>query len=51
MTGELPGARVVMFRGLGHGVPALAPQDFVNAVETFLEEAASGKPPGGSVEV
>ena len=51
MAGELPEARVVLFRGLGHGVPALAPQDFVNVVETFLEDAAAGKPIGGSVVV
>jgi len=51
MTGELPAARVVMFRGLGHGVPALAPHEFVKVVETFLDDAGSGKPVEGIVEV
>jgi len=51
MAGELPAARVVMFRGLGHGVPALAPQDFMSVLETFLEDASSGKTVAGMVEV
>jgi pimeloyl-ACP methyl ester carboxylesterase len=51
MSVELPEARVAMFRELGHGVPARAPQDFASVLVTFLDDADSGKPVGGSIEV
>ncbi|GIW17144.1 MAG: alpha/beta hydrolase [Tepidiforma sp.] len=47
MAGELPDARVVTFRGTGHGVPVLAPQAFAREVLRFFEDVEEGRPVAG----
>ena len=40
---EMRRARLVVIRGAGHSVPGDNPDDFSAAVETFLEDVASGR--------
>ncbi len=47
MTAQLPEARVVTFRGAGHGVPVLDPHGFAREALRFLEDVESGVPVAG----
>lgn len=47
MANELPEARVVTFRGAGHGVPVLDPHGFARETLRFLEDVESGNPVAG----
>lgn len=40
---ELPGARVVVFRGAGHGLPAQRPEQFTDVLFDFLRDVEDGK--------
>jgi pimeloyl-ACP methyl ester carboxylesterase len=41
MAGELPGARVVVFRGAGHGLPSQRPEAFTGVLLDFLADVES----------
>ncbi len=43
MADELPGARVVVFRGAGHGLPAQRPEQFTDVLFDFLRDVEDGK--------
>ncbi len=47
LADAIPGARVVQFRGVGHGVPLLAPQQFTRELLRFFEDVESGRPVAG----
>jgi pimeloyl-ACP methyl ester carboxylesterase len=47
IAGELPEARVVAFRGSGHGVPVHAPHAFARETLRFLEDVEDGRPVAG----
>lgn len=44
---ELPGARVVTFKGTGHGVPALRPDTFIEVLVQFFRDLEEGNPTDG----
>jgi pimeloyl-ACP methyl ester carboxylesterase len=44
MAEELPGARLVVFRDAGHGVPALRPEAFLDTVTGFFRDVEEGRP-------
>ncbi len=48
MAAELPEARVVTFRGTGHGVPVLAPQAFARETLRFLDDVEAGRSVAGA---
>jgi pimeloyl-ACP methyl ester carboxylesterase len=49
MAAELPHARKVTFNETGHGVPAQAPGRFIEALEAFYRDVATGRPVAGEV--
>jgi pimeloyl-ACP methyl ester carboxylesterase len=51
MAAELSAARVVTFRGTGHGVPALQPGAFNDALLDFLRDVEDGEPIPGRFRV
>jgi pimeloyl-ACP methyl ester carboxylesterase len=42
MERELPHARVVVFRGAGHGLPAQRPAPFTDTLMDFLHDVEEG---------
>jgi pimeloyl-ACP methyl ester carboxylesterase len=48
MHDEIPEARLVVFRDTGHGVPALRPEQFLNAVLGFFHDVEDGRPVEGT---
>jgi pimeloyl-ACP methyl ester carboxylesterase len=44
MTAELPGARVLTFRGAGHGLPMVRGPEFARELLDFLETVEAGEP-------
>ncbi|MFN0148566.1 MAG: alpha/beta fold hydrolase [Dehalococcoidia bacterium] len=51
MAAELPTARVVAFRGAGHGLPAVVPQLFTEVLVRFLRDVEDGAAIAGRVRV
>lgn len=51
MAGRIPGARVVTFRDAGHGLPAVAPERFVEVLFAFLHDVERHEPIGGEFAV
>lgn len=51
MAAEVPGARVVTFRGKGHGLPALAPAAFTDTLLAFLADIESGNTIAGDLAI
>jgi pimeloyl-ACP methyl ester carboxylesterase len=51
MARELPGARVAVFSGAGHGLPAERPEAFNEVVLEFLDDVENGRPIAGRIEV
>ena len=47
MASELPGARVAVFEGAGHGLPSQRPDEFTAVLREFLEDVESGAPVAG----
>ncbi|MEP6872055.1 MAG: alpha/beta fold hydrolase [Anaerolineaceae bacterium] len=47
MADQLPAARVVTFRGTGHGIPARAPELFAETVVRFFSDIEEGSPLAG----
>lgn len=48
MASRLPGARVVTFSGVGHGIPSRAPGPFTDTVLRFLSDVEEGHPVAGT---
>lgn len=51
MTEALPRARQVIFKDTGHGVPAIHPHDFSDALVRFFEDLQEGNPVAQQVTV
>lgn len=51
MARELPAARVVTFRGAGHGLPAQRPDQFNAVLRDFLRDVEDGRPVEGRFTV
>ena len=51
MAAELPAARVVAFRGAGHGLPAISPQLFTEVLVRFLRDVEDGAAIAGRTRV
>lgn len=48
---EMPGARFVLFKECGHGVPSLRPEAFLQVLTGFLHDVEDGRPLAGTVSV
>lgn len=48
---EMPGARFVLFKECGHGVPSLRPEAFLQVLTGFLHDVEDGRPLAGSTSV
>lgn len=51
MADRLPGARQVVFRDTGHGVPSRRPREFADALRRFFEDIQDGRPVARQVTV
>ncbi len=51
MARELPGARVVTFKGAGHGLPAVRPEQFTETLLRFLRDVEDGVAVWGRMSV
>lgn len=51
MAAAVPGARLVTFRGKGHGLPTLAPEAFTDTLLRFLADIESGNSTAGSLAI
>lgn len=48
MTAELPAARILTFRGAGHGLPMVCGPEFARELVDFLEAVEAGEPVTGT---
>lgn len=47
MARELPGARNVLFKGTGHGIPSLRPESYAREVLQFFDDMEDDRPVAG----
>jgi pimeloyl-ACP methyl ester carboxylesterase len=47
MVRELPGARYLTFKGVGHGIPALQPEAYAREVLRFFDDVEEGREVAG----
>ncbi|MDZ7727791.1 MAG: alpha/beta hydrolase [Dehalococcoidia bacterium] len=51
MADRLPGARQVVFRDTGHGIPSRRPREFADALRRFFDDIQDGRPVARQVTV